>query len=99
MTSAVVGWPSPCWALFVNQLAPFLPSCPITARYNVIPAGYNERLHADSSPNFSVTKPLRHAELIDKPGLTKEKIIRQKRQTILEMLVTPTVSLCYSDPW
>lgn len=51
-TTAVVGWSSPCWALFVNQLAPFLPSCPITPRYNVIPAGYNERLHADSSPQI-----------------------------------------------
>jgi hypothetical protein len=33
------------------------------------------------------------------PGLAKERIIRQKCQTILEMLVNPTVSLCYSDPW
>jgi type IV secretory pathway VirB2 component (pilin) len=30
----------------VNRLDPFLPRCPITSRYNVIPAGYNGRLHA-----------------------------------------------------
>ena len=51
-TTAVVGWSRPCWALFVNQLGPFLPSCPITARYNVIPAAYIERLHTDSSPQI-----------------------------------------------
>jgi hypothetical protein len=31
----------------VNQLGPFLPPCPITARYNVIPVGYEKRLRAD----------------------------------------------------
>ena len=30
-----------------NQLDLFLPPCPITSRYNVIPAGYNGRVHAD----------------------------------------------------
>jgi hypothetical protein len=48
-TTAVVGWSSPRWAFFVNQLDLFLPPCPITTRYNAIPAGYNGLLHADSS--------------------------------------------------
>jgi len=38
----------------VNQLDPFLPPCPITARYNVIPAGYDGRLHADLSHQLLV---------------------------------------------
>ena len=33
----------------VNQPDPFLPRCPIISRYNVIPAGYEKRLHAESS--------------------------------------------------
>jgi hypothetical protein len=41
-----------------NQLDLFLPPCPITSRYNVIPAGYNGRVHADLSHNFPLTKPL-----------------------------------------
>jgi len=37
-----------------SQLDRFLPLCPITSRYNVIPAGYETRLHADSSHEILV---------------------------------------------
>jgi hypothetical protein len=41
-----------------SQLDRFLAVCPITSRYNVIPAAYNGRVHADLSHNFPLTKPL-----------------------------------------
>jgi len=37
-----------------SQLDRLLPLCPITSRYNVIPAGYDKRRRADSSPEILV---------------------------------------------
>ena len=75
-----------------NQLDLFLPPCPITSRYNVIPAGYNGRVHADLSHNFPLTSRCTDAELTDKAGLTENKINRRKPATILEVAANPAVS-------
>lgn len=43
----------------VSQLDRFLPRCPITARYKVIPASYEKRLMPVHPTTLSLTKPLR----------------------------------------
>ena len=69
----------------VNQLDPFLQPCPITSRYNVIPTGYNRRLHADPSHEIS-RRPSRCAdvELIDKAGLTENKVFDESARKFLK---------------
>ena len=58
----------------VNQIHSSLPLCPITARYNVIPAGYNGRLPADSSHQMYVDQTLaRMRRLLRRRGLRKGK--------------------------
>ena len=60
--TGIVGWS--IRTAIVNQLGPFLSPCPITARYNVIPAGYEKQICADLSRPSSVTMPT-HACLPD----------------------------------
>src|SRR5258708_5686132 len=58
----------------VNQIHSFPPLCPITARYNVIPAGYNGRLPADSSHQIYVDQAVaRMRSLLRRRGLRKGK--------------------------
>jgi len=74
-----------------NQLDLFLPPCPITSRYNVIPAGYNERLHADSSPQIlSNQAAARMRSLLTKQGLRKTKSIDgSPRQSLRWLQIRP----------
>ena len=57
-----------------SQLDRFLPACPITSRYNVIPASYETLLHADSSHETFVDQaPPRMWSLLTKQGLRTMK--------------------------
>ena len=76
-----------------NQLDLFLPPCPITSRYNVIPAGYNGRVRRRFVTQFPVDQaaaPMRTSH--DKAGLTENKINRRKSEIILEVAANPAVS-------
>src|SRR5438552_2633045 len=61
-----------------SQLDRFLPLCPITSRYNVIPAGYEKRLQADSSHEILVgqASARMRSQLISR-GLRKQKSFDQ----------------------
>jgi len=74
-----------------NQLDLFLPPCPITSRYNVIPASYNGRVHADFSHNFPLTKPLHGGgRLLTRQGLGKTKSIDgSPRQSLRWLQIRP----------
>jgi hypothetical protein len=68
----------------VNQLGLFLPSCPITARYNVIPAGYHKQLPADSSHKIFVDHAAaRMRRLLRRRGLRKTKSIDESARKCL----------------
>jgi len=45
--TGIVGWS--IRTVIVNQLGLILPQCPITARYNVIPAGYEKQIRTELS--------------------------------------------------
>ena len=68
----------------VNQLDPFLPPCPITSRYNVIPAGYNGRLHADPSHEILVDQATaRMRSLLTRRGLRKTRSFDESARKFL----------------
>jgi len=75
----------------VNQLDPFLPRCPITSRYNVIPAGYNGRLHADSSHQILVGQTAaRIRSLLTGRDLRKRKSLNEgARQSLRWRRIRP----------
>ncbi len=82
----------------VNQLDSFLPPCPIISRYNVIPTGYEKRLHSYSSHHTLVDQavpPMR--TLFTRRGLRRRKPFHRKRQKILAAAINTAVSGCYSD--
>src|SRR3984885_13986077 len=74
-----------------NQLDLFLPPCPITSRYNVIPAGYNGRVHADFSHNIPVGQAAaRMRSLLTRQGLRKTKSIDgSPRQSLRWLQIRP----------
>jgi len=82
----------------VNQLDPFLPRCPITSRYNVIPASYNGKLYADSSHQILVGQTAaRIRSLLTGRDLRKRKSLNEGAKQSLRRRI-PVVSGCYSDP-
>src|ERR1700722_2879745 len=63
---------------------PFLPLCPITSRYNVIPAGYNGRLHADPSHDILVDQiTVRMRSLLTRRGLRKTRSFEESARKFL----------------
>ncbi len=83
-----------------SQLHPFLPTCLITSRNDVIPPGYNGTHQAASSFDFSLKRPLRGSNHLENTGLTGVPVIQQKGPRNLETTLArrcPAFSGCHSD--
>jgi hypothetical protein len=84
----------------VNQVDPFLPRCPITSRYNVIPATYNGRLRADSSHQLLVGQTTdRIWRLLTGRGLRKRKSLNEGTTQSLRWRRIRPVFEYYSYPF